>query len=58
MVRSGAVIRFQNYSLCADYLCITTYTIKMRSSSNPKIGIPMTRQIKLHGKSYDTSNGE
>ena len=50
MVRSGAVIRFQKYRLCADYLCITTYTIKMRSS--------MTRQIKLHGKSYDTSNGE
>ena len=37
---------------------ISTYLLKMRSSSNPKIGVPATGQIKLQGKSYGNSNGE
>ena len=30
----------------------------MRSSGNPKIGVPATGQIKLQGKSYGNSDGE
>ena len=32
--------------------------LKMRSSGNPKIGVPATGQIKLQGKSYGNSDGE
>ena len=35
-----------------------TTLLKMRSSGNPKIGVPATGQIKLQGKSYGNSDGE
>ena len=57
-------IFFEHLTVCRwfdnkDVFCISTVSLlKMRSSGNPKIGVPATGQIKLQGKSYGNSDGE